>query len=139
MNFKKLKWERVGDSFDLLATNITKEHIKRFEKLLQDVERPTPDFQKDFNKKASKKFREWFEYPFKPLTESAYTILSNWFLTASKAASKSSRAEAARILWDALFCVRPGDRLSGWRISGRRVIPERFEKWWKEQRRCQND
>ena len=137
MKVKKLKWERVDDSYDLVVKNITKKHIKRFKQLLQDVDRPTPDFNKPFSSYASQKFREWFENPSKPMAEAAFTLLSNWPLSGSKAARESSRAEAAWILWDALFCVRPRKRLSNWRISGRKVIPERFKKWWRKQCKCQ--
>ncbi len=133
---EKLKWYRVGSSYHLKVINYKVVNTKKLKKLLGNVERPNPEYNKSFNKRASQLFNRWFDDPSQPLREAAYTLLSNWFLN-DCSASKSTRAEHAGRLWDALFCVRPERRLTNWRISGSRVIPHEFNLWWKKQVKCQ--
>jgi len=138
MKCKKLKWEQITNCFNLKLKNYKDVDIKKIRKMLEDVERPNPEYNKPFNKYASRLFHRWFDDPSQPLPEAAYTLLSNWFLTACSA-SKSSRAYHARRLWDALFFAEPDHRLTNWHISGRKVIPSKFLLWWKKQTKCQED
>jgi hypothetical protein len=125
---KKPKWERIGNSFNLLLSNPKNISIRKARQLLEKVELPNPEYDKPFNKDASRLFHQWFDDPCKPLKEASYALLSNWFLT-NCSASKSSRADYARELWDILFCSRPKERLTDWKISGKKVVPDRFKKW----------
>jgi len=106
--------------------------------MLENVERPNPKYNKPFNKDASIYFKHWLKNTTEPLPEAFYCLLSNWFLTRCSAA-KSSRAGHARQLWEALFCATPKERLTDWRISGRKVVPDRFKQWWQKQVKCQKD
>jgi len=134
----KLIWRQVDGTFDLKLNNADKINVSKLEKLLEKVEAYYSDYKKDFNKKASKYFRQWFDFPNEPLKEAAYCLLSNWFLTECSA-SKSTRAFHAINLWDTLFCKRPKERLTDWTISGSKVVPKRFTEWWIEQQKCQED
>ena len=131
-------WKQVDGTFNLKLNNVDKINVSKLEKLLEKVEAYCPDYKKDFNKNASKYFRQWFGSPNEPLKEAAYCLLSNWFLTECSA-SKSTRAFHAINLWDALFCKRPKERLTVWKISGSKVVPKRFTEWWIEQQKCQKD
>lgn len=135
---EKLKWDKVSGSYHLKVINYKNVNTKKLKKLLENVERPNPEYNKPFSKDASELFNRWFENPSQPLPEAAYALLSNWFLT-DCSASKSSRAEHARMLWDALFCLRPNCRLTDWRISGSKVMKHKFKRWWKKQSKCQED
>ena len=125
MKHKKLKWDKVSSCFDLKLKNYKDVDIKKLRKMLEDVERPNSEYNIPFNKYASRLFHRWFDDPSQPLKEAAYCLLSNWFLTECSA-SQSTRAFHAGNLWYALFCERPKDRLTDWRISGRKVIHQRF-------------
>jgi hypothetical protein len=133
---QKLKWERVGEGLDLRLINHKDIDTNKFRKMLENVERPNPEYDKPFSKDASQYFRQWLTQPDQPLKEAAYCLLSNWFLTKCSA-SKSTRAFHAGNLWDALFCERPKCRLTNWRISGRKAVPEKFKEWWTLQQKCQ--
>ena len=134
---KKPKWERVGDSFDLLLTNPRNINIRKVRKLLEKVELPNPEYDKPFNKDASRLFHQWFNDPKQPLKEAPYVLLSNWFLT-NCSASKSSRADHARELWDTLFCSRPDRRLTSPK-KDHKILKEEFDLWWPKQQKCQKD
>jgi len=133
---EKLKWERVGEGFDLRLINHKDANTKEIRKMLANVERPNPEYDKPFSKDASQYFRKWFTQPDKLLNEASYCLLSNWFLTECSS-SKSTRAFHAGNLWDALFCERPKSRLTNWRISNRKVVPDKFKEWWTKQQECQ--
>lgn len=135
---KKLRWERVDGTFNLKVINVDEINVGNLKNLLQKVETDYPDYQKPFSKDASKYFCQWFAQPGQPLKEAAYCLLSNWFLTECSA-SKSTRAFHAGNLWDALFCEKPKDRLTDWRISDRKVIHQRFYSWWKKHLKSQGD
>jgi len=134
----KLIWNQINGTFDLKVNNVNKINVCELKKLLEKVEAYYSDYKKPFSKDASKYFRQWFDSPNEPLKQAEYCLLSNWFLTGCSA-SKSTRAFHAINLWDALFCKRPKERLTDWRISGRKVVPKKFAKWWIEQQRCQKD
>jgi hypothetical protein len=131
----KLIWKRIDGTFDLKVNNVDKINVSKLKKLLEKVE-ASSDYNKPFSKDASKYFQQWFTHPNEPLKEAAYCLLSNWFLTECPA-SKSIRAFHAINFWDALFCKKPKERLTDWTISGSKVVPERFAKWWIEQQGCQ--
>ena len=138
MRSKKLKWNRLGNGFNLVCLNPDQLDQKAARKLLRKIKIIYDDYKKPFSKDASKYLQEWFDQPSQVLKEAAYCLLSNWFLVECSA-SKSTRAFHAGNLWDALFCIRPDRRLSDWKISGRKVIPYEFERWWKKQQQCQKD
>ena len=138
-HIRKLKWERVNNSFDLRLINPDSTNVNVFKELLFNVERPKSDYKKDFNKRASKLFKQWFDsHCREPLPESAYALLSNWFLGEGPYQGKS-RAMAAETLWEALFCEKPEHRLTNWRISGSKIVPERYKLWWPKQQECQQN
>ncbi len=139
MRSKKLKWNRLGNGFDLVCLNPDQLDQKATRKLLRKIEVIYSDFKKPFDKDASKLWQEWIENPKQQLQETAYCILSNWFLTESPAASISIRAGLSLILWRKLFCAIPGRRITDWKISDKKVIPCEFERWWRKQQQCQKD
>ena len=136
--YKKLQWKRINGTFDLKVINVNEINNTNLKNLLKKVEVDYSDYQKPFSKDASKYLRQWLQQPGQPLKEVAYCLLSNWFLTECSA-SKSTRAFHAGNLWDALFCEKPKDRLTDWRISDRKVIHQRFYSWWKKQLKRQGD
>ncbi len=138
MKSKKLKWNRFGNGFDLICLNSDQLDQKAARILLRKIKVIYDDFKKPFDEDASKLWQEWIENPRQPLQETAYCILSNWFLTESPA-SISIRAGLALILWHKLFCAIPDSRLTNWEISSRKVIPYKFRQWWKKQQKCQKD
>ena len=137
-NRKKLIWKQVDKTFHLQLVNTQDVNQKVLRDMLEKVKRPNPKYNKPFNQEAYNDFKQWLENIYEPLPEAFYCLLSNWFLTHCSA-SKSSRAGYAKQLWEALFCATPKDRLTDWRISGRKVVPDRFKQWWKEQNKCQED
>lgn len=142
MKHKKLKWEQVDDSFDLKATNVGKEDIERFRKLLTTVEVSSANWRKNmrFNQRASKALREWFREPNLPLPGYAYALLSNWFTTSLKWVRESPRGQAALELWEVMFCAvpKPEGRLTKPR-SNDKILSNKFKLWWMKQQKCQKD
>lgn len=129
-NFEKPIWEKIPGSHELKVKNPQNLDVQKLRELLERVILPTTDLKINFSKLATKLVNEWFDNPSeKPFAEAAYCLLSNWPLSGRKAASKSSRSVAIWQLWDELFCVRPKRRLTDWRISGSKVIPDRFNSW----------
>ena len=124
-------------TFDLQAMNHGRLDIPNFRVLLKKVERPTPEFDKPFSKIASRQFKRWFGDPSGPLPESAYALLSNWFLTANKVARESSRGIAAKKFWKTLFCNTPGTRLTDPKEDSKILLP-RFDFWWIKQEKLQS-
>jgi len=138
MGSKKLQWERGDGGFDLICLNSDTLDKKMAEKLLQKIKAVYDDFKKPFSDKASELWKNWVKNPKQPLPEAAYCLLSNWFLTGSRAANISIRAGIALLLWHKLFCAIPGSRLSDPKRNGK-VIPQKFELWWENQQKCQDD
>lgn len=139
MRSKKLKWDRLGNGFDLICLNPDQLDQEAAKILLRKIKVIYDDFKKPFNKDASKLWQEWIENPRQPLQETTYCVLSNWFLTESCAASRSIRAGLALILWRKLFCAIPDGRLTKWEQSGSKVVPCKFERWWNKQQKCQGE
>jgi hypothetical protein len=139
MRSEKLKWERADGGFDLICRNPDQLNMKDAKELLRKVDVKYEDYKRPFAKKASRLWREWIKDPRQPLQEAAYCLLSNWFLTEDPAASISIRAGLTLLLWRKLFCAIPDIRFTDWEISGGKVIPERFNRWWQEQVKCQDD
>lgn len=143
---KKLKWERIGDSHDLRLVNVADANRSEIKKLLQQVEKDDPDFAIPFSRNASTLFRKWLdELRHDPernrLTEKACSLLNNWFLGEGPAREKTRALHAGK-LWDVLFCARPDERWTDWRISEEKVAPDKmavWDKWWKKQQECQKD
>jgi hypothetical protein len=130
----ELRWERVGDTFDLKVVNTANVNVGELSQLLEDVARDRPDFRKPFSRDATEYFREWLRDPEKnPLCQGAYCLLSNWFLTSSPA-RKSTRAGCARALWKALFRIVPKRRLTDPK-NNRKALPDEFRRWWRKERR----
>lgn len=135
MIHKKLKWERVDDSFDLSVLNPKDVDTRQFRKLLQNVERDYPDYKKPFSSYASQMFHQWLDNPNQSLPGPSYALLSNWFLTASPA-SKKKRAQHALGLWKALFGTIPTRRLTSPKRNDK-ILKEEFDLWWEKQVKCQ--
>lgn len=139
----KLEWERasmIEDCFDLRAQNLKRLNIDLFGELLDDVKRPKSDCRMNFSANASSKFKEWLDAPDQPLPEEAYAILNNWAFGKGPSYKGKSTQLAARDLWDALFCARPDDRLTDWKIkNGEKILPERFKLWRSKQLECQTN
>ena len=133
-------WEERGSQlrnrFNLRALNWLNLDTELFKELLCKVEAHDPDVNRPFNNKASQEFRKWFEAPNKPLVEAAYALLSNWFLGEGIWYKGKSRAIAAGNLWDELFCARPTKRMTDPQRDYK-ILKERFESWWFNQRNCQ--
>jgi len=140
---QKLKWERVGDSFDLVVENPNSVDVYNLRRLLTIVEDSSANWRKNmrFNQRAAKAFRWWFYNPKAPLPGYAYALLSNWFLTRLKFIRESPRGQAALKLWSVLFCEIPKipeGRLTDPKLDYK-ILPEKFELWWPKQLRCQDD
>ena len=137
-NFEKPIWEKIPGSYDLKVKNPENLHIYELRKGLKKVIRPTSKLKMNFSKVAKELIKKWLDNPSEELfAEAAYCLLSNWPLSGRKEASESSRSVAIWKLWDKLFCARPKRRLTNWRISGSKVIPDRFNSWWQKQKDCQ--
>ncbi len=137
-NLEKPIWEKIPGSYDLKVKNPENLDVNKFRELLKKVKLPTPDLKINFSKLATKLVNEWFDnLAEKSFAEAAYCLLSNWPLSGRKAASESSRSVAIWQLWDELFCARPERRLTNWRISGSKVIPDEINFWWQKQKGCQ--
>ena len=140
--FKKLKWERVGDGFDLKVKKPELVHIGRLIKLLTDVEVSSANWRKNmrFNQRASKALCKWFREPSLPLPGYAYALLSNWFTTSLKWVRESPRGQAALKLWEAMFCAVPEKkrRLTDPKRNDK-IVSHEFKLWWMKQQKCQKD
>lgn len=137
---RRPKWERISDSdecFDLSAINWKELNMDILRELLHRVETAeTPMI--SFDKTASSKFNEWFDAPDQTLSEFAYATLNNWAFGEGTSSKDTDRALAALDFWNALFCVRPHERLTNPKVrGGKRVLPERFELWWPKQQERQ--
>lgn len=138
--FEKLKWERVNGSFDLRLLNPKDVNVRQLKKLLHSVETSSANWRRNinFNKRASKAFREWFREPSLPLPGYTYALLNNWFLTSLKFVRESPRGQAALKLWDALFCYTPVRRLTNPKRNDK-ILSYEFKLWWTKQQTCQKD
>ena len=134
---KKLKWERVGDSYNLRVLNKNYVNPNKLRKMLESVERIYPDYNKTFSKKASVLFERWFNELEQPLDGAAYALLSNWFLTESPA-GKKTRAQHALELWNVIFSAVPIRRLTS-PDSNDKIQEEEFKLWWPKQQKCQEE
>ena len=135
---KKLKWQRVNDSFDLVVKNPQAVDVGYFSELLKVVEASSANWRKNirFNQRAAKAFCQWFCNPKASLPGYAYALLSNWFLTSLKFVRESPRSEAALEFWKALFCAVPEKRLTCPKSNYRIRLGE-FALWWEKQAKCQ--
>ncbi|MCL5279993.1 MAG: hypothetical protein M1376_08820 [Planctomycetes bacterium] len=137
---QRLQWTRASsrqDRFDLKLMNPEVLDVAHCKQILREVEtrdgRNPPHFSTD----ADREFRRWLDDLDSPLREQAYARLSNWFLTHKDDCKSSPLAEAARELWNALFCAEPGDRLTS-PEAGHKMLPEKFDRWWSKQSACQS-
>ncbi len=140
---KKLKWERIDDSFDLKLVNTDAVHndLKRkLKELHKKVETSSANWRKDmhFNKKASDAFEKWFSDPSMPLPGYAYALLSNWFKTGLKFIVESPRGISALELWKSMFCAVPDNRLTDPK-KDYKILLAKFNLWWPKQQDCQDD
>ena len=134
---KKLKWQRVADSFDLRVVNPEVLNRNVLKTLLSCVEH-TKSWGRNFSRPAKNEFLRWLDNCDTPLREQAYARLSNWFLCDMEFIRKTDLAKAALQFWDALFCSRPKHRLTS-PEKDHKIRPEKFILWWPEQLRCQKD
>ena len=137
MKFKKIKWKRVDDSYDLELVNpeITSTRVlKQILVIVGDIE----SWGKHFNQEASSEFNRWLQNLDTPLKEQAYARLSNWFLCDMKFIRETDLGIASGYFWDALFCIRPEKRLTK-PERDHKILPEEFALWWPKQLRCQED
>jgi hypothetical protein len=134
---KKLKWERVDDSYDLKLVNPETMNTRITKKLLMTVE-DIESWGRHFNQEASIEFNRWLRNLNTPLKEQAYARLSNWFLCDREFIRKTDLGVASGYFWDALFCTRPKKRLTDPKRDYK-VLPEKFALWWPKQLKCQKD
>jgi hypothetical protein len=136
-NLKKLKWERVDDSFDLRIVNpeVLNPHFLKV--LFRGVEH-TKSWGRYFSSEAKNEFKRWLDNVDTPLKEQAYARLSNWFLCDMKFIRETDLAKAASQFWDSLFCSKPDRRLTSPK-KDHKILKEEFDLWWPKQLRCQDD
>ena len=137
MKFKKLKWKRVDDSYDLELVNPEITSTRVLKKLLVVVE-DIESWGRHFNQEASSEFNRWLQNLDTPLKEQAYARLSNWFLCDMKFIRETDLGIASGYFWDALFCTRPKKRLTK-PERDHKILREEFALWWPKQLRCQED
>ena len=138
MRFKKLKWERIDNSFNLQLKSLDLLDRDDVRKLLPKVYKVHYDYKKEFNQKAKKLWDEWIENPNEPLKELSYACLTNWFLNEQRGAKTTIRGGFSLLLWCKLFCAVPEERLTD-PTEDYKIIPERFNLWWPKQQKCQDD
>jgi len=137
---KKLKWERVNNSFDLRVKNFGKIDKDKLIKLFEDVESSKCFHQHISAKRFLIPFKKWLEDTKRPLQGETYAVLSNWFKTRKARVPESQLGENAKKLWEALFCAVPQDRLTSPEPGeNHKILPEEFALWWPRQLRCQQD
>jgi hypothetical protein len=127
------RWSRKlsgsANNFDLLLETHVGLDAVLMNKLLDDIVREKHRGL-TLSSRAAQELRRWFEHPNTPLKSHAYVLLSNWFMTQSgdRHSMVASRCEQ---LWDALFPVRPVDRLSS-PEPGRNhlVVRAEFDRFW---------
>jgi hypothetical protein len=135
----RLIWQREAGSRDPYALRLANpEQVdpRRVLTLLERVARLPATRRIGFSREAEQAFRHWLSDPAQPLTSQAYARLSNWFLT-RHADRESQRGLTAGELWDVLFLVRPGERLTPAKGNNGKILPERFELWWESLRKAQ--
>jgi hypothetical protein len=134
----KIKWRRVGTSFDLERMNEGSIDKDCFRRLLSGVETASANWRKGmhFNQRAYKAFEDWIEGRSDKLPGFAYALLSNWFLTSLKFIRESPRGQAALRFWKVLFCEIPQKRLTDPKRNDK-ILHERFQFWWDKQQECQ--
>jgi len=135
---EKIKWERVGTSFDLVRVKTGSIDKGCFRRLLSEVETASANWRKGmhFNQRAYKAFEDWIDEPSRPLPGFAYALLSNWFLTSLKFIRESPRGEAALRFWNRLFCVIPKERITDTKRD-EKILHEKFRLWWDKQQKFQ--
>lgn len=135
---EKIKWGRVGTSFDLVPANPESIDKGYFRRLLSEVETASANWRKDihFNQRAYKAFEKWIVNPSRPLHGCAYALLSNWFLTSLKFVRESPRGQAALRFWEFLFCAIPQERITDPERNDK-ILQEKFRSWWNRQQECQ--
>jgi len=134
---KKLKWQRVDDSFDLKLVNPDSANTDVLKSLLNIVEK-TKSWGRHFCKDASTEFNRWLQNLSTPLKAQAYARLSNWFLCDKEFIRRTDLARASKNFWNALFCVSPEKRLTDPK-KDHVILSEEFVLWWPKQSRCQED
>lgn len=135
---KKPIWEQVPGSYDLKILNPEILDYRKLRELLERINLPTPELKINFSQFATNLANKWFDSNGKEhFKQAIYCLLSNWPLSGRKAARESLRSEVIWQLWDELFCARPKERLTDWRISESKVLPDRFNSWWSRQKKCQ--
>lgn len=137
---RRLRWERAAhreDCFDLTLMNPGVLDVTHCTQLLADVRTKDGVHPPRFNRHQGRELQKWLDNLNTPLREQAYAALSNWFLTDTEHCKSSPLADAARELWNALFCAMPDRRLTDPKRDYK-ILPERFYLWWPKQRDCQN-
>ena len=136
-HIRKLKWERVDNSFDLKVTNPNEVDVNKLKILLTTV-KDTKSWGRYFNKHASQEFHRWLDDLDTPLKEQAYARLSNWFLCDMQFIRETDLAKAALELWKAMFCTIPERRLTDPKRDDK-ILRGEFDLWWPKQQECQQN
>ncbi len=137
MKYKKFKWKRVDNSYDLELLNPEITSTRVLKKLLLVVE-DIESWGKHFNQEGFSEFDRWLQNLDTPLKEQAYARLSNWFLCGMKLIRETDLGIASGYFWDILFCTRPEKRLTK-PERDHKILREEFALWWPKQLRCQED
>lgn len=136
MNNQKLLWKKAHGTYNLLLVNPGNLDVEKCKNLMDKIALPTPDFNKSFSGRCQKLFYRWLDNPCAPFPEAVYCLLSNWPYSGFKAARESSRSSHILELWNELSFVLPERRLTDWKISEEKVVPEVFELWWQKQQKA---
>ena len=139
MKTNNIVWSTVpqnGDQFALVPTDPSVVDSKAIGRLLDclteaPANRPIP-----FSEDARDALRVWLDDPSRPLPSQAYGRISNWSVGGQVATRNCERGYAAKLLWSALFCAEPMERLTEPDNNGR-IRRESFDAWWTTQSRWQ--
>jgi MoxR-like ATPase len=134
-----LVWERGDGGYDLKLSNPEDLNSTHVRTLLEAFLKTPHSAQPGINEHIRGDFKEWIYDPSSVLRSEGYVTLSNWFKSSGRGYSESERGKVAAQIWDALFLIRPENRLS---VSPQRssdIDPAAFEQWWAEQVRLQSN
>lgn len=128
-----LRWSRSKpDSYDLLLANPDQLDVGLVRELIDQV--GYVDSGRQLSKAARDAFDQWLTDLSRPLGSDAYLSLQNWFMgsTSGEYPDGHKGVKTDKAAWDALFQVRPPERLTKSEAGKNlQVIPDRYERWWR--------
>lgn len=134
-------WEHCsqpGDAYALSLSDPDRADVDELRGLFETVRRSMGGRRRRFSRKATALFERWLKDPSQPLPSRAYALLSNWFLNRAKVDRESPLGDACGDLWDAMFAVRPSDRLTPVE-KNHQILEERFALWWNDMAKKQGE